>query len=49
MDQFQISEKLLIKYLLFIDEGDYEIFSCYTFTSCLTRPIDKDVKILSVH
>ena len=48
-DQFQILEKLLSEQLLFIDKGYNEkVIPGYTFTFCLTKPVDKEVKIIVV-
>ena len=49
MDQFQTSEKLQLEHLLFIDKGFHELFShCYTFTFCLTKPVDIELKNIVV-
>ena len=49
MDQFQISEKLQLEHLLFIDKGYHEIcFPGYTFTFCLTKPVDIELIIIVV-
>ena len=43
MDRFQISKKLQLEHLLFIDKGYHERqFPGYTFTFDLTKPVDKE-------
>ena len=47
MDWFQISEMLQseLTFLLFIHKGCHEkVFTGYTLTFCITKPVDKKVK-----
>ena len=48
MDQFQISEMLQSEGLLFIHKSCHEkVITGYTLTFCITKPVDKKLKIMN--